>query len=85
MQDQVFFDPRVTPTLRNVICVHIDVDKDQDDAEAYGVSGIPRMIVLDPDLNKHMDITGGMEAGPFAEKLRYAVADGGGGSTLNRP
>jgi len=73
MQTEVFYDPRVSDVLRRVICVHIDVDKDPTDASAYGVRGIPRMIMLTPQQETRMDVTGSMDAGAFSQQLHNAV------------
>ena len=73
MQTNVFFDPRVSDVLRRVICVHVDVDKDPTDSAAYSVKGIPRMIMLTPELETRMDITGSRDPDTFAQQLRDSV------------
>ena len=73
MQNEVFYDPKVANVLSRFICVHVDVDKDQNDAQAFGVQGIPRIIVQTPERETRMDIVGSREAGPFAQMLGDSV------------
>lgn len=48
MDAETFSDPRVREAIeKNFIPVKIDVDKDQQTANAYAVNGIPDVRVLD--------------------------------------
>jgi len=73
MQNEVFYDPKVADILKRFICVHIDIDKDPSDSKAFGVQGIPRMIVQTPEREPRMDIVGSREAAPFAQLLGESV------------
>jgi len=76
MQNEVFFDPNGPDTLRQFICVHIDIDKDLADSKAFSVQGIPRMIVQSPQTETRLDIVSTREAAPFAQMLSDSVGLG---------
>jgi len=83
MQNEVFNDPKVYNMLKRFVCVHVDVDQDPTDSNAFGVQGIPRMIVQTPERETRMDLVGSREPGPFVQLLGDSVGLASSASAAN--
>jgi thiol-disulfide isomerase/thioredoxin len=74
LEKDVFPDPQVQGLLQKTICLRIDVDQNQADAERFKVSSIPRLLLLSPDGGKVLwDAVGYRDAATFAEELAEAL------------
>jgi len=80
--DEVFKEARAKALLAHAVCLSIDVDKDQADAQRFNVTGIPRLLLLSSDGRKtQWDTTGFGGADAFisdfseALKVKLTAAD----------
>jgi len=76
----------VQPLLKNLICVRVDVDQDQADAQQFQINAIPRILLLTTSsASPRMDVTGYEDPDTFANELRIGLGmpalPGSGGLT----
>jgi len=76
----------VQPLLKNLICVRVDIDQNQADAQQYQVNAIPRILLLTTGASsRKMDVTGYEDPDTFANALRAGLGmpalPGSGGPT----
>lgn len=74
LESDVFSDPRVKSLLEQAVCLRIDVDQNQADAEKFKVTGIPRLLLLSSDgKGSKWDAVGYRDADTFLEELSEAM------------
>ncbi len=86
MEKETFRDSRVVKLLQGLICIKLDVDHEEATARSFGVSSIPRILLLPPGgaNTPLMDTLGYRDAEDFANELSAAlhlkapVSTGGG-------
>jgi thiol-disulfide isomerase/thioredoxin len=54
LDDEVLTQPQIVAQLKSFVCIAVDVDKQTDVAMAYGVTSLPRVLVI----NTHDEIVG---------------------------
>jgi thiol:disulfide interchange protein len=70
MSEKTWSDARVGAALDGYVPVKIDVDQDPRVAQQYGVSSIPRMLVVGTDGRILRDETGALAPDDFLEWLK---------------
>jgi thioredoxin-like negative regulator of GroEL len=74
LEQNVFPTPKVQALLSRVVGVRLDVDQNPPQAKAYGVSSIPRMILLSSDGKRVLwDAMGYRDADMFLEEFSAAL------------
>src|SRR5262249_24600622 len=74
MEEQTFPDAAVQALLKKMICVRIDVDHDPATAQAFQVTGIPRLVLLPAGGGAaKLDTMGFRPPDEFAKELRQAL------------
>jgi thiol-disulfide isomerase/thioredoxin len=74
MEEETFTDPSVRALFRRMVCVRLDVDRQPPEAVRYGVSSIPRLMVLPAGGEQPVvDIQGFVDARQLARELRRAL------------
>lgn len=71
MDAQVYSDPQVVLALDKFIMIKVDTDRDQKTAFAYGISSIPRTVVL----NIHGEMVGDIVGFMDSERFLVFVSD----------
>ena len=72
MDRDVYPDDRVMESLKDYVCIKVDVQKDQRTAIAYRIGSIPRTIVVNRNARIVADRLGYMDADAFVKLLRSA-------------
>jgi len=99
MDAQVYSDPQVVAALNAFVSVKVDIDRNQKTAFAYGISSIPRTVVLNVHREMVGDIVGFMDRDQFLKFLSdvqeytnkktggivVSVPEGGAGSGPSLP
>ena len=70
MSQNTWTDPRVGAAMKDYVPVKVDVDANRSVARQYGVSSIPRILVVGTDGNIQRDETGSMSAEQFVDWLK---------------
>lgn len=74
MEEETFTNPTVRALMARMVCVRLNVDKNPPQAHQYGVSSIPRLIVLPPNSTKPiLDLQGFYGAKEIQPELRQAL------------
>lgn len=81
MEEQTFRDPRVVKQLEGLICVKLDIDREEAAARTYGVNSIPRILLLSAqDSRPVMDVLGYRDADQFTGEMDEALHPKAGGA-----
>jgi thiol-disulfide isomerase/thioredoxin len=74
MEETTFRDAKVAKLLGRCVPVRVDIDKNPDLAKQFGVTSIPRLIMLDRGGKRLMDSLGYREAADLGRELSSAFA-----------
>jgi thiol:disulfide interchange protein len=70
---EVYTNKDIITLSEKFICVKVDTDKDQANAQKYGVRGLPTIVFMNSDGNAINTIVGYRDSAPFLEEMNKAL------------